>query len=36
MVTLGGCGLSKVMQTVPVATFEPSVDLWKRSTFVVP
>ena len=36
MVTLGGSGLSNVMQTVTVGTFEPSVDQWKRSTFVAP
>ena len=34
MVTLEGSGLSNVMQTVPVGTVEPSMDLWKRSTFV--
>ncbi len=34
MVTLEGSGLSNVMQTVPVGTVEPSMDLCKRSTFV--
>ncbi len=37
MVTLEGGGLSNVMQTVPVGTVvEPSIDLWKRSTFIAP
>lgn len=36
MVTLAVSGLSKVMQTIPVGSFDPSVVLRKRSTFVAP
>ena len=36
MVTLLGIGLSNVMQTVLVGSLDPSVNLWKRSTFVAP
>ncbi len=36
IITLVGSGLSNVMKTVPVGSFDPSVNLWKRSTFIAP